>query len=70
VSEKQLEVADIDPAHPHALRNSGMTATKLNRINETAVEFMAGHELDETTKAHWMAPHLAVFAFQADAFDG
>lgn len=55
VTEKQLEVADLNPARPHALRSSGMTVAKLSGMNETAVEFISGHNLDETTQAYWMA---------------
>jgi len=55
VSEKQLEAADINPARPDALKSSGMNLAKLSGMNEKAVKFMAGHKLDETTMAHWMA---------------
>jgi integrase len=53
VTTKQMEVADLNPCRPHALRSSGMTVAKLDGMPEVAVEYMAGHKLDRTTQAYW-----------------
>ena len=55
VTERQMELADLNPARPHALRSSSMSVLKLAGYPETAVEFRSGHELSPTDQAYFMA---------------
>lgn len=75
VTEKQLKVADLNPARPHALRAAFQSILKLAGMNDAVVEYMAGHNIGETQRAYWLARtdelrdlyekhevHLSVFA--------
>jgi len=53
VSKEELEISDLNPCRPHALRSSGMTVAKLDGMPEVAVEYMAGHKLGGTIRAYW-----------------
>jgi integrase/recombinase XerD len=45
VTEDELEVSDINPARPHALRSAFSTILKLEGVNELFVEYMLGHAI-------------------------
>ena len=55
VTEQQMALADLNPARPHSLRSGGMSVLKLAGAPEKLVEFRAGHELDETDSAYFLA---------------
>jgi integrase/recombinase XerD len=43
VTKDQLQMADINPARPHALRSGFSSILKLEGVNELFVEYMMGH---------------------------
>lgn len=45
VTKDQLQMADINPARPHALRGAFSSILKLEGVNELFVEYMMGHVL-------------------------
>lgn len=45
VTKEELEVSDINPARPHALRSAFSTILKLEGVNELFVEYMLGHAI-------------------------
>lgn len=45
VTKDELEVSDINPARPHALRGAFSTILKLKGVNELFVEYMLGHSI-------------------------
>jgi integrase len=45
VTENELEISDINPARPHALRSAFSTILKLEGVNELFVEYMLGHAI-------------------------
>lgn len=53
VSESEMEAADMNPARPHAFRTAFISILKLAGCNDMAVEYMAGHKLDEVQTAYW-----------------
>lgn len=53
VSKERMAASDINPCRPHALRSSFMSILKTNGMNNTAVEYLAGHTLPTTEQAYW-----------------
>lgn len=45
VSEEEMDIADMNPARPHALRSAFSTILRLNGFNDTIVDFMMGHSI-------------------------
>jgi len=45
VTEEELEVADMNPCRPHALRSAFSTVLRLNGFDPLLVDFMQGHAI-------------------------
>lgn len=52
VTQEQIDIADMSPCRPHALRIAFISILKMAGINNTIVEYFAGHTISPTEKAY------------------
>jgi integrase/recombinase XerD len=52
LTQEQLDAADLSPCRPHALRTAFLSILKMNGVNNTLVEYLAGHTIPPTEKAY------------------